>query len=56
MPSLKTFSDPYIQLPLNAKVDLDKDTHDELETLLIHKTYNELRKIKDISVALALIR
>lgn len=55
MSSLKTFSDPYIQLPLNAKVDLDSDNHDELETLLIHKTYNELKKIKEQSIKKALI-
>lgn len=55
MSSLKTFSDPYIQLPLNAKVDLDSENHDELETLLIYKTYNELKKIKEQSIKKALI-
>lgn len=55
MSSLKTFSDPFIQLPLKLKFDLDNEEENELERLLIIKAYNELKKIKEQSIKKAMV-
>lgn len=55
MSSLKTFSDPFIQLPLKIKLDLDNEEENELERLLIIKAYNELKKIKEQSIKKAML-
>ena len=55
MTSLKTFSDPFIELPLKVDFDLESDNKNELENLLINKTYNELKKIKEQSIKKTLI-
>ncbi|KAL6930604.1 uncharacterized protein HGUI_01463 [Hanseniaspora guilliermondii] len=50
MSNLKTFSDPFIQLPLKIKFDLENEEENELERLLMIKTLNELKKIKEQSI------
>lgn len=55
MSSLKKFSDPFIQLPLKLKFDLDNEEETELERLLLIKAHKELKKLKEQSIKKAMV-